>query len=186
MTHISKFPIFLGVSVLLLSGCGFQPVYGTHRAAPSVAGAIPSQIPSQTTARALSQIDIAIIPDRAGQMLRNDLIDRLYRGGYPANPVATLHIRKLEERKTELDLTKSSEATRAQLRISTKMKLIDSAGQILLDRDLSTITSYNVLGSEFATRVSEEDARQNAIHDLARQVELNLSLYYNASHTSPK
>ncbi len=178
MTHISKFLIFLGASVLVLSGCGFQPVYGTHRAAPSVAGG--------PTARALSRIDIAIIPDRAGQMLRNDLIDRLYREGYPTNPVATLHIRQLDERKTELDLTKASEATRAQLRISTKMQLLDSEEKVLLDRDLSTITSYNVLGSEFATRVSEEDARQNAIHDLARQVELILSLYYNTSHVPQK
>lgn len=182
MTHISKFSIFLGASVLLLSGCGFQPVYGTHRAAPSVAGAIPSQ----TTASALSRIDIAIIPDRVGQMLRNDLIDRLYRNGYPSNPIATLKIRKLEENKTELDITKSSEATRAQLRIRTKMQLVDSSEHVLLDRDLSTITSYNVLGSEFATRVSEEDARQSGLNDLARQVELNLSLYYNTSHVPQK
>ena len=183
MTHISTISIFLGASVLLLSGCGFQPVYGTHQAAPPLST-------NQAAATALSQIDIAIIPDHVGQILRNDLIDRLYRNGYPSNPIATLNIKKLEESKTELDLTKSSEATRSQLRIKTNMQLVDSSGHILLNRDIQTITSYNVLGSEFATRVSEEDSRQSALNDLARQVELNLSLYYNTSHapltTAPK
>jgi LPS-assembly lipoprotein len=52
-----------------LSGCGFQPVYmPTASGSPGVAQ------------RELAAIDVAIIPDRAGQLLRQALQDRLEKG----------------------------------------------------------------------------------------------------------
>lgn len=169
MTNFIRFPILLSAVALTLSGCGFRPVYGDYSAA--------AENPAGESV--FSQIAIGIIPDREGQILRNHLIDRLYRGGTPSSPVATLRISELNEVRTELDMTKSSEATRAQLRLKTTMTLVDVSGKILMTRDLQTVTSYNVLGSEFATRVTEDSARQSAIEDIARQIELNLSLYYN-------
>lgn len=171
MNKLSLFSILACFSMLPLAGCGFQPMYGDYSAAADQT--------SHNTA--LSQIAIDIIPDREGQILRNNLIDKLYDGGYPSQPTATLHIEKLEETITELDLTKSSEATRAQLRLQTNIVLKEaSTGKTLLTRPLQSITSYNILESEFATRVTKESARQSAIADLARQIELNLSLYSNA------
>lgn len=170
MTSFIRFPILLTAAAVLMSGCGFHPMYGDYSASSQGTG----------VSSALSQVSIEIIPDRDGQILRNSLIDRFYQNGYPSNPTATLKIEKLNEIRNELDMTKSSEATRAQLRLSTRMTLIDSSGKMVLDRKVQTITSYNVLGSEFATRVTEESARQSALNDLARQIELNLSLYYNA------
>lgn len=154
---------------LLLASCGFKPMYAKDTAQPT------NGITAQT-----SQIEIAIIADRSGQSLRNHLIDRLYRSGYPTNPIATLKIEPINETKTELDLTKSSDATRAQLRLQTIMNLVDNKGSIVLTRTIQSVTSFNILGSEFATRVTEEAARESALNDLARQVELNLSLYYSA------
>jgi LPS-assembly lipoprotein len=112
--------------------------------------------------------------------LRNALIDRLYQNGYPNAPIATLKVSPIQETRNELDLTKSSDATRAQLRMSSTMTLTDKSGAVVLTRPLKTITSFNILGSEFATRVTEESARESGLQDLARQVELNLSLYYNS------
>lgn len=156
----------------LLSACGFTPLYGTR----SPEGNSPSSLRSS-----FAQVEVSLIPDRSGQMLRNLLIDRLYSGGYPVNPSYTLKIEKLAEAKGELDITKSAEATRAQLTIRTQMVLLDAKGVEVLRRPLSSITSYNVLQSEFATRVTEENARGNAIAEIARQVELALSLYFHTS-----
>jgi LPS-assembly lipoprotein len=169
MTHKNHSLILIGLTAILLSGCGFKPMYGSQ--SHQTDAAIPSQ---------LSQIAIDIIPDREGQTLRNALIDRLYQNGYPNAPIATLKISKIEEVRNELDLTKSSDATRAQLRMSGTMTLTDKSGAVVLTRTLKTITSFNILGSEFATRVTEESARESGLQDLARQVELNLSLYYNS------
>ena len=171
MNKLSLLPILICFTMLPLAGCGFQPMYGDYSASADKA----------TPNGQSSEISIDIIPDREGQILRNHLIDKLYQNGYPNNPTAKLHIDKLEETKTELDLTKSSEATRAQLRLKTNMVLTDiSTGKVILNRSLQTISSYNILESEFATRVTEESARQSAINDIARQIELNLSLYTNS------
>lgn len=169
MTRLSALLLPLALAVLLsLSGCGFEPMYATP---PAGTG---------TDAKAgLQDVYVANIPDRTGQYLRNDLIDRFYQHGRPDHPAYTLHIEKLTETLTDLDITKNSTATRAQLRLNTRMTLKDNAtGNLLLDRRLVAITSYNVLQSQFTTRVSEENARTNAIDDLARQIESQLALYF--------
>lgn len=158
------------LSVLLLTSCGFQPMYGSH--------SMSAQNTEAT--KAMSDIQIAIIPDRDGQMLRNELIDNLYPHGEPQNPRYTLSFSKLNITIRELDLTKSSEATRSQILASIGMTLTDSqTGEAILARSLRSITSYNILPSEFATNVTEDNARENAIKDLARQAQLQLSLYFN-------
>lgn len=162
--------IFSGLAVMLsLASCGFQPMYGDKAA----------QIDAPVAA-ALSQVEISIIPNHEGQSLRNQLIDRFYTQGYPDNPAYRLDIPLIQEIRTDMDITKSSESTRAQLRLKTTMSLTDrKTGQVVLTRDLFALASFNVLESEFATRVTEDKARENAITDLARQVELNLTLYLN-------
>ncbi len=163
-------PLIFVVPVFLLGGCGFHPMYGDYSR--------PTQ-GNVAASAAMEQVGIDIVPNREGQMLRNNLMDRLYHNGYPSNPTANLHVDELKETITKLDLTKASESTRAQLRLETLMTLKDGAGKPLLSRPIKSIVSYNILGSEFATRVTEDDARRSAINDIARQIELNLSLYYN-------
>lgn len=159
------------IAIFALSACGFHPVYGTYSGGKTAEGNSANAM--------MGQVAIANIPDRSGQMLRNGLIDRLHANGEPDTALYTLRINPLEETNKELDITKSSEATRAQLRIKTHMVLIDRQGNKFVSRDLSSMSSYNVLESEFATRVTENSARENAINDIARQVERNLALYFN-------
>ncbi len=154
---------------LLMTGCGFTPVFGNFTKNGQV-----------YTDEALSYVSIENIPDREGQHLRNLLMDRFYgnsgKGTYVSH---TLSVSDLKERSTDLDITKSSDATRAQLRLNAVISLTDKkTGKIVLNRKISAITSYNILPSEFATRITEEDARKNALEDLARQTELYVSLYF--------
>lgn len=173
MTKFIQLSILTGLTTALLSGCGFSPMYGQHSSDVATGGQ-----PSSVSAK-FSEIGLDIIPDREGQILRNHLIDRLYRNGYPSNPTVTLKVPKVNEVRTELDLTKSSDATRAQLRMTATMILQDDNGTVLLTRALQSITSFNILGSEFASRVTEQAARESGLNDLARQIEQNLSLYYS-------
>ena len=126
----------------------------------------------------LAQIDIGNIPNREGQYLRNALIDRFYRDGRPQSVLYTLAIAHIDEDLIDLDITKSSDATRGQLRLDAVMKLKDNkTGETVLSRKLHAITSYNILNDEFSTRVSEDNARINALDDLARQAEMQINLY---------
>ena len=164
-----RFFAALFVTVLLaapLGGCGFTPLYGSNSAQNSAAQDF------------LSQIAIDNIPDRDGQYLRNRLIDRLHPYGPAAQSRYGLRMGAVQERKTNLDVAKSADATRAQLDISTTLTLRDlSTGREVLRRELSATTSYNILSSQFTTRVSEDNARRNALDDIARQAEQQIMLY---------
>lgn len=154
---------------LMLPACGFSPLYAQKNTA--VAG---------SAAHALDQVYIENIPDREGQYLRNALIDRFYSHGRPVDPRYALTIAPIRENLTDLDITKDSSATRGQLRLDTTLSLVDrQGGQTVLKRKLIAITSYNILQSRFTTRVSEEAAWQNALDDLAGQIERQVALYFN-------
>lgn len=148
-------------------------MYGTHAAAPATSG--------QTAETGLSNIEIANIPDAEGVYLRNALIDRFYSHGTPASPRYKLTFGELIESKINLDITTSSEATRAQLvqRIPVTLVDLQQNGKTVLTRTMSSTASYNILESEFATRSSEQNARRSGLDDIARQIELNLTLYFN-------
>jgi len=155
------------LTLLALSACGFHPVYGVNR---YTAVGVEDK---------LAAISIQNIPNREGQYLRNALIDRFYRDGRPQSPRYALSLDPIEESKTDLDITKNSDATRGQLRLQTTMHLQDiDTGKILLERELQTISSYNILSSEFTNGVSEQNTRENALDDLARQVEQQIGLVF--------
>ena len=156
--------------ILSLTACGFSPMYGDHGAGPS----------GLSATQGLDQIDISLIPDQTGVYLRNILIDNFYRDGYPSSPKYRLDVQKVVEEIVDLDITIDSESTRRQITMSTVATLIDlNTGKTVLTRDVKALTSYNVLGSQFTTRVSENDAREAALADLARQIETQVALYFN-------
>ena len=155
------------LSLLLLAACGFHPVYGVNKYTP---------VGAETK---FAQIDIGNIPDREGQFLRNELIDRLHRNGKDRLTAYSLNVAPLNEYTRELDITIDSDTTRAQLNISTAMTLTDKrTGELVLQRNLQSTASFNVLGSEFANRVTEQSTRENVIKDIARQIEMQLALYF--------
>lgn len=159
------------LSCLLITACGFSPVYGT----------LGHQGYGQEDL--LSYVDIGNIPDRDGQFLRNALIDRFYRAGRPANSQYRLSVSKIEESLRDLDITESSDSTRGQLRLDTEIVLSDAVtGETLLERNLNAITSYNILRSEFANRVSEQNTRDNALNNLAEKIERQIALYFERDH----
>lgn len=156
----------LTILLLTLAACGFRPIYGVNK------------YTATGVEDTLAQIYIGGIPDREGLFLRNELIDRFYRDGRPTNTAYTLSFEPLSESKTSLDLTKDAYSTRGQLNISTTLRLNEKAtGEIVLERPIRSIASYNVLNSEFTNRVSEQNARENILRDLARQAEQHVILY---------
>ena len=163
--------ILLALSVLFVAACGFHPVYGVNK------------YTSTGVEEYLQQIEIDNIPNREGQYLRNQLIDQFYRSGRPAHPRYKLMVSPVQESERDLDITIDSDTTRGQLRLTTTMTLMDKqTGKTLLNRPLRSIASFNIIESEFANRVSEQDTRENLLKDLARQIEEQLALYFKNQH----
>jgi LPS-assembly lipoprotein len=162
------FSFLISLFSLLLPSCGFTPVYGDHGAG------------SPGVQAKFDQVSIENIPDQSGVILRNNLLDRLYQNGEPADPQYILKVAPIAERETDLDITPSSTATRAEMRLLTTIVLRDrTTKKELMRRDLIAIGSYNILGSEFTTLMAKQHVRENALDDLAQQIETQLALYFN-------
>ena len=163
---------------MLMTGCGFTPLHGTHFKSEA------QKKQSIAIQEELAQVWIGAIPNREGQFLRNALIDRFYQKSYPTNAHYRLSISPISTRTVSLGVTKDDDTTRGQMILSTKITLHSPLQpDSLLTRDLKSITSYNKLGSEFGTIVSEDNARENGLNEIADQIERELSLYFSRLNT---
>ena len=157
---------YVFILCLPLAGCGFQPLHMAD-----------NQSNHYKTAVRSNNIEITNIPNRSGQYLRNILIDELMVDGYPENPRYKLKFSPLIENITQLGVRRDASSTRAQMRISTEMTLVDKhSGQVVLQRSLRATNSFNILASQYSTRVSEQYARERALDEIAKQIVTQISL----------
>jgi LPS-assembly lipoprotein len=173
----NKIPAFAGMTImvisLLLSGCGFEPMYGNNSAS------------AKAVAVALPNVDIGNIPDRDGQYLRNLLIDRLYTSGRPDAAPYQLKFSPLQKSIVDLGIQKDATATRAQIQISTHMELVDKAtNKAVLERDLKTVGAYNLLDDQLATLVSQQNITESILQEMRDDAVTQLSLYFRRKTTA--
>lgn len=149
---------------LLLVACGFQPLYGD--------GA------GKASAPILAQIEIKSIPERSGQFLRQEIIDRLQPQGVSAQPLYALEI-KVREDKGDQTIAKNATVTRSYIRQTVNYALTDKrTHKVILRRELIATNSYNNLFSEFGTIVTENDARSRSLQEIAERLSQQLSVYF--------
>lgn len=152
------------IGVLLLTACGFSPVYGTH----TTEGA---------TADTLNQVAIDNIPDRSGQMLRNNLIDRMYGKGRPKKPLYHLAI-VLSSSLQDLGIQANATSTRSLLDMSATYNLIDGNGKTVLTGTAHSVTSFNKLTDQYASLVASESATDRTLREVSEQIVNRISLYF--------
>lgn len=165
MWSFKKYLLPLALCVLL-AGCGFQPMYGTH------AG-------SQTVQSMHQNIRIGNIPDRDGQYLRNMLLDRLNNDGRPADARYVLEVAPLEKNTLNQLVRKDATYTRALMKISTTMRLVDTVtGTPVLERELLSSGSYNLLDNQFATIVSRDSMTENLLREMSDNIVTAINLHF--------
>jgi len=152
--------------VLTLLGCGFKPVYMANSS-------------GQAMVQDFSNIYISNIPNRSGQYLRNQLIDRLYTKGIPQQPRYNLSVSPVKESISKLGIRKDATATHAQMSLKVDIVLKDKqTGNVLLERSIRSVNSFNILESQFTTAVTEQDARERALNEMSDTITTELSLYF--------
>ncbi|MDJ0950053.1 MAG: LPS assembly lipoprotein LptE [Alphaproteobacteria bacterium] len=150
---------------LMLTACGYRPLY-----APQDPAAAPD----------MSTVKVRLIEDRSGQALRNLLLDRMNPNGEPANPEYELEVELTEDRRN-LGLRKDETATRADLTVQANYELrkVGQADIVLVGRSRS-VSSFNIVQSQFATLAAETDARKRALRELSDQIVLRVALHLNS------
>jgi len=163
-THL--LPLMLS-AFLLLSGCGFHPIYGTH---PTEDG-VP-------VADDLNNVSIDNIPDHNGQILRNYLVDRMYGPNRPALPTFTLKV-KIRSSEEDLGILANATSTRSLLNMYGDYTLVDAQGKTILTGTSHSVASFDLLDQMYATVASRDDAYDRTLHEVSEQIVNRLSLYFS-------
>ncbi|HEU0117805.1 MAG TPA: LPS assembly lipoprotein LptE [Alphaproteobacteria bacterium] len=158
------FRFLLLSAALLQTACGFSPVYGDHAHSAPVAAEMNS-------------VAIDNISDRSGQMLRNDLIDRMYGKGRPQSPRYHLAV-SLSSSVEALGIQADATSTRSMMNTTAEYTLNDASGKPILKGTAHSVSSYNVLNDEYASLVSNQSASERTIHEVSEQIVNRLSLYF--------
>ena len=148
-------------AALTISGCGFEPLHGQRSGASSAA---------------LSAIDVHLIADRSGQMLRNELLQQMQpRGQTPTRYSLAV---TLTESLSNLGIRKDEVATRANLTLSASFTITELGGaKRVFSGSARSVNSYNILTSDFATLSTREDAHRRGINQLALEIRERLSVW---------
>ncbi|MGK9233036.1 hypothetical protein KXS07_15395 [Inquilinus limosus] len=152
--------------ILALGACGLRPLYGTN----SVGAAMSDR---------LAQVNVGVIGDRSGQVLRTELIRTLNPQGRPAQPAYDLGV-SLVESQQDVNLISDLTTTRKNLTLTASFVLTDrKTGQPVFSDSVTEITSFNILADQYTTLVGERDARERALHSLGEDIRTRLALYFD-------
>ncbi len=147
-----------------LAGCGYQPLYGERAAT------------GKAVTADLASIRIAAMPDRIGQQVYNMLRERLNPQGKPGDPRYVLSI-TLSETRENVFYEQDETASRANLtlRASYELRSTDK-GDVVARGAARSVSSYDILASQFATIASEEDARTRSARAISDEIRTRLAL----------
>jgi LPS-assembly lipoprotein len=149
---------------LMVAACGFRPLYGTRGA-------------SSVSAAELAAIQIDPIANREGQLVRNNLLDKLQPQGPAAKPLYRLAV-SLTILRENLGVRIDETATRANLTMAAGYSLVDLAsGERIMSGNSRTVSSYNILDSDFATVISENDAIRRTAADLSEEIKTRVAIF---------
>jgi LPS-assembly lipoprotein len=148
-------------TMLALGGCGLQPMY---------AGGSSGQVAS-----GLSAIQVAPIPDRAGWLVRNALVDRM--GGEAASSTYRLEV-ELDDNLIAFGIRGDSTTTRERRTLRARYRLVEiGTGEVVLDATAGSDAGIDVVSSEYATVAAEQTAQERLATMIADQMVSRISLF---------
>ena len=164
----------LVVLALVAAGCGFHPLY-----------AVPGA-PKGSMRTTLGSIYVEPVPERLGYELRNEVIDLL--DAERDVHAAAYRLRLNVSTKTEAIGVQSQQApggvtqtaiTRYNDTLTVDYELVDVRNNNVVAHGTETgLSSYNVLGSPYATLSVQQDADRHAAQDIADRIRIDLAVHF--------
>lgn len=146
---------------LALAACGLKPMY-----AGGSSGAV---------AGGLSTVQVAPIPERAGWLVRNALVDRM--GGESNDPAYRLEV-ELDDDLTAFGIRGDAAVTRERRTLRARYRLVDlNTGEVVLDATAGSDAGIDIVSSEYATVAAEQTAQERLAGVVAEQMVARLALF---------
>lgn len=152
------------VAFILVSGCGFTPLY-----MPKTDVLLEKQIQG---------IKISPIQGRSGQLLLIKLEQALTPHGQLGVVKYVLNV-NLSIHRQSLALKKSAFATRANITYIAGYNLIEKAtGKRLTNGKSRVVASYNILTEAYATLVAEKDTQKRLTREMGLDISNKVRVYF--------
>jgi len=143
---------WLLVGFLLLTACGFEPIYGVDKPANKIMG----------------KIDVEVSNGRNAFELRDRLIERL--GVLESDPTYLLKYRSSIQSKN-LTISKDNDVTRYTLQGETNFDLVDlTSKKVIYTNTIVSNTAYSATAGTYPTAVAERDANVRLSRDMADKI----------------
>ena len=151
---------------LLLSACGFHPLYGGMNG---------------QMAATLSTIYVEPMQDKIGYELRNKMIDLLDGPGTTSGAAYRLKL-QLKQTSQGNALQNDATITRYNDTLTVSFELTDMAGKLVTKGVETGLSAYNVLPSSpsanYGTLAEQQDADRRAAEDIAERIRLDLNVFF--------
>ena len=153
------------LAALTLAACGLRPLYAGGSSSPAAVG--------------LNAIEVGPIPNRAGWLTRNALVDRL--GGEHSGGTFRLEV-DLDDNITGLGIRGDAATTRERRTLRARYRLVERAsGAVVVDATAGAEAGLDVVSSEYATVSAEQTASERLARTVADQIVMHLARYLTAT-----
>lgn len=152
-----------------LAGCGFRPVYA------------PSDFAGEGAA-GLSHIQVALIPERSGQLLRQDLQERFDRAGGAASRRFDLQV-ALAINSDQISINPGNSPTRVRVIATARWSLLaqDATRRTVTSGLARSVDGYNNIDLQyFYNDLTNDSVIHRVTAALADQIAVQLAAYLNA------
>lgn len=160
--------ILAAAALLALGGCGFTPLYGDS------GGDQPG------VAQRLDEVDVQNIPERPGQMLRDQLEDQLHAAGAPSTELYTLAVSfSVNEQNSGVQADSSVTYNRFVATAGWTLAPIGAPSATLAKGTASTEDQINVINQQyFALTLEQNTVNQQIADELAQQIDTQVAAYF--------
>ena len=143
---------WLLIGFLLLTACGYEPIYGVDKSANKIMG----------------KIDIEVSNGRNAFEFRDRLIERL--GALESEPTYLLKYTSSIKSKN-LTISKDNDVTRYTLQGETNFDLLNLASKkVIYTNTIVSNTAYSATAGTYPTAVAERDANVRLSRDMADKI----------------
>lgn len=169
-SHALALAALAAMAVLGLTGCGFQPLYGSNTTTAS--GARLSE--------AMASVDVQPIPGRVGQKVRNELIFSSTGGGVAPPQKYKLRI-AIRERVINQLVQISGDATGQVYQLEASFKLVDAKGKVIHEGAAVSRAPYNRYQEIFANVRARYDAENRAARTVSESIKTQVAAFLASS-----
>lgn len=172
--------IALFVFLSLVSGCGFEPLYVEKKSSSDwyYNSEFDTGIKDE-----MASVKVELIQDRIGQLIRNDLLDKLTPKGEAKNPKYILSVTKIDKKEIDQALRNDITATRKKVIYKVFYVLKNTEHKTLINGNSVAYLGYDILRDPYSTTFAQKKNEKNAARIIANDISLRLGAYFHSLQT---